>query len=510
MAQRFKLTWQAPARGAGRWKKVYRGKTHYFDGGTGKSDLEAYRRALAEWERTKVAVDTEAEENKPHRADYEAAISEWATVLAWGREHGDRTIVAAASAKIEELRTRLSSKSPTPIDRRRDSPIKQIGMFAGATTAPPAEGDVVTPGEAHNLAMLLDVPDHLEDQEIQAIVNRFVVGRTWRTRIAQQQAKSIELPSEFTLEVLINKFVENRRQAGGTAGGIANLQRHLNFVRDQLGNNFDARTISGKTFDDLHQSLLSEVASGRFSRATAAGLQTSLRSFIRWLWGIEVISELPRNLTAKSLRITAESKDIHVFSIKDIRKIYSSAKETLRLYILLALNCGMTQIDISDIRAEDVSWSQSTWSRKRGKTRQFENVPTVTYALWPETLDLLKKLQSNNSERLLVAPAGGPLKFEVVRDGKTVKNDHIGLSFRRLIKPLGLYGQFKMLKKTSASLLRDHQNFSGLESLFLDHAPRSVSDKHYAKVPTQLLADALNWLRGEFKLPTSTQKKKVR
>src|SRR5206468_1156165 len=134
--------------------------------------------------------------------------------------------------------------------------------------------------------------------------------------------------------------------------------------------------------------------------------------------------------------------------------------------------------------------------------------PTVTYSLWPQTLALLETCRSSDETRLLLAPGGGPLKFEAHRNGKVAKNDYIGLTFHRMLKAKNLTGQFKMLKKTSASLLRNHPTYSGLEGVFLDHAPRTMSDKHYTEVPTDLLAQAIEWLRKEFKLPVRSKTKK--
>ena len=74
MQKRRKLTWQGRDDGAGRWKKVYRGQVHDFSGGNGKSDLEAYREALTEWEQLKVTLDQVGQQNKPHRAEYEKVI----------------------------------------------------------------------------------------------------------------------------------------------------------------------------------------------------------------------------------------------------------------------------------------------------------------------------------------------------------------------------------------------------------------------------------------------------
>jgi integrase len=260
----------------------------------------------------------------------------------------------------------------------------------------------------------------------------------------------------------------------------------------------------------LHNTLLFAVSNGAIGADHAQGILTSVRAFIGWLYESEVLEQLPRNLLSKSLRIAVPAKQLRSFGVEEVRKVYATADEKMRLYMLLALNCGMTQIDISQLRPADINWQKATLSRKRGKTQKFESVPFVVYALWPETLSLLKKFKSVDSERLLHAPIGGPLKVEIERDGKISKNDYIGLKIRRLLKKIDLPGQFKMLKKTSGSLLRDHEIYNGLEGLFLDHAPRSTSDKHYAAVPTKLLADALNWLRGQLQLKKSTRRSKTK
>ena len=55
----------------------------------------------------------------------------------------------------------------------------------------------------------------------------------------------------------------------------------------------------------------------------------------------------------------------------------------------------------------------------------------------------------------------------------------------------------KALKKTSASLLRNNRNYSGIESLFLDHVPTAMAHKHYTAVPQDLLDEAVSWLGKE-------------
>ena len=52
----------------------------------------------------------------------------------------------------------------------------------------------------------------------------------------------------------------------------------------------------------------------------------------------------------------------------------------------------------------------------------------------------------------------------------------------------------------SATLIRGNQKYTSLESLFLGHAPQSMSDRHYAVAPQALLDEAIVWLGGEYGL----------
>ena len=82
MPRKFKLTWQPGSSGrGGRWRKKYKGKAYYFDGGNGKYDREAYNAALDAWDALKIKVDGEAP--RPHQVDYERVVEEWQQVLTW-------------------------------------------------------------------------------------------------------------------------------------------------------------------------------------------------------------------------------------------------------------------------------------------------------------------------------------------------------------------------------------------------------------------------------------------
>ncbi|HEY1067804.1 MAG TPA: hypothetical protein VGE52_16900, partial [Pirellulales bacterium] len=179
------------------------------------------------------------------------------------------------------------------------------------------------------------------------------------------------------------------------------------------------------------------------------------------------------------------------------------------LYFLLMLNCGLTQKDISDLTVAEVDFDGGAITRKRSKTRNRENVPMVSYRLWPETLRLLKQERAQSGDRVLVNRDGGPLKFEELRGKKLVKIDNVNSAYDRLRRRLKFTKPLKALKKTSASLIRDHKNYTSLESLFLGHASRSVAHRHYAKEPQTLLDDAIAWLGRQYQTVPDAEMKEV-
>ncbi|MCH7727077.1 MAG: hypothetical protein IH991_11420, partial [Planctomycetes bacterium] len=116
MPRNFKLTWQSGVgKRAGRWRKKYKGKAHYFAGGRGKSDRGAYDAAVAAWEKLKARIDAEAP--KPHQAEYERAILEWDVVLDWCRKHNEPDMADTAINKQGVLRRSLSALKPSPVQR---------------------------------------------------------------------------------------------------------------------------------------------------------------------------------------------------------------------------------------------------------------------------------------------------------------------------------------------------------------------------------------------------------
>ena len=529
MPRNYKLTWQVGiGKRNGRWRKKYKGRVYYFSGGRGRSDRSAYDAALNAWEELKVRID--AETPKPYQRDYEKAIHEWETVLAWCHENGDDEMSRVAVAKQGRLRTALAVAKPYPLPREDtfDGQFEQfvpdaqltdaISETLAAFTCQPMPED--TPmGRAYNAArerlsqVDLGVGEIAEqsavvpgDFDLDSVDSRTVEKEIWRDRLEVMQRSSVA--SDQSTHAYARKYLDEKRALVDaqelTPNHYDTLQRLVNEFTDWFGHQTPVTDIGGKTLSDYRIEVLRRAGANGWAAGTAKDRVDRIKSFIRWLWQIEAIPNLPRNMDSRSsgLKISTPLPTVIVFEKPEITILLKEASERTQLYILLMLNCGMTQKDIADLNHSEVDWERGRITRKRSKTRGFENVPEVSYTLWGTTLTLLQNHRTDSEQgAVLLNEKGNPLRHEEVQaNGKLKKNDNIRNAFSRLQRKTGITKPLKSLKKTSASLIRNDPRYASLESLFLGHAPQSMSDKHYTVAPQALLDDAVIWLSTEYGL----------
>lgn len=533
MARTYKLTWQAGSEARpGRWKKKYKSKICYFDGGKGKTDRVAYEMALAEWERKKIQL--EADMRRPLQAEYEAAIHEWDLVLTWSRKNQEEEMADLAASKVMLLQQATERTNP-PALRKEDLLEGQFNR------------DVQEPGweEFFKAIASMTKPDldfhsrssssnkNQEGSEISAAKPESQhKGRTvvvplqdgfydfdqykrkqliWQDRIAVMTRSLIS--EENTVAAQIKQFLLTKHDR--SVGRQENIRHQMDTFAKWIGGQSQVTDIGSKELQNYHQMLTDKVRSEtKFSTTTTAGeYMATVKSFVHWLWITEQIPTQPRVLDGKSsvLEFRKSSSEIIVFTNEEIRLLLSSALDRSRLFILLMLNCGMTQKDIADLKQSEVDWTAGRITRKRSKTSNHQNVPIVSYLLWDDTRVLLEKEQSSsNTELVLLNKNGSPLRHEEQdENGKYKKSDNIRSAYERLRRSLGLTKTLKSLKKTSATLIAGHADYRGLEDLFLGHAPRKMSDRHYAKAPQALLDNAVAWLGEAYQISDILSKKKT-
>lgn len=493
MAQKLKLTWQAgQGRRAGRWRKRYCGKAYYFDGGKGKSDRDAYKVALEEWERLKLALD--ASSPKPNERDYLDNIERWERILAWCHSHGESEMATTAIEKLASLRKGLAERRPVPLPKELsfDGFFTLSGRIPGWDAAVEEIGNILEPGVTHTKAMSRD-----EQTSMFGADDLAVERKIWVDRMERGVACSVET----LVKSHVTQFLQSKKDAV-SPGRYSHLHSQLwefsNWAGELSVDEISAQLVK-RYFD--------EVLKPKTPYAARDGY-ACIRQFVRWLYTNEVIDSLPRNLDELTNEIQIPTPKIKVVSNDDIRCLLQRATDRTRLYLLLTLNCGMTQKDIADLTHAEVDWQNGRIIRRRSKTRHEKNTPEVNYLLWTQTFELLQAEASEkrNEWVLLNSNGGRLLETHATDDGKLKKSDNIRNAFERLRKKVGVSNSLKAFRKTSATRIRSNKHYRGLENLFLGHSNRSVAEVHYAAAPQELLDQAIKWLAKDYKIKRALKK----
>jgi len=481
MARIPKLNW-CPGSGnrKGRWRVRYKGKPYYFVAGWGKSDRQARKQAECDWAKKKLEIDSSTEADKPYREEYENVIAEWQSVLSWAQQHGDSETSDLAVAKVEALKARLASPKPVAVnDRDRFEPLAKL------------------PYRFVDAQVLGDMPHDVRSR----LVDYLLQNATWHERLRSVEA----VEQSCTLQGQIDSYLElqDKRVANGQIGHSRRetFRSHLATLRDVIGGAFDLGQLSADTIARYFDALSNMVAEGALTQTTASDKWGTAKKFIRWLWSREAIESLPRNLDSPDFKFARRPREIETVSIADLQKVLARpTTDRSRLYVLLMLNCGFTQVDIANLTKAEIDFTVNTITRKRSKTRKQATVPTVTYQLWPETAHLLKEQLSEKKDLALVNAAGAPLRSETTVDRKFKKNDNIRSAWHRICKREKLKFSLTTFRKTSATLLRSQPQFSAIYDYFLGHAPTSVADRHYAAAPQELPHQGITWLREKLQI----------
>jgi hypothetical protein len=201
-----------------------------------------------------------------------------------------------------------------------------------------------------------------------------------------------------------------------------------------------------------------------------------------------------RNIDSREFGFKIGAKTIETWTAKKFQTALAAATGQLRLHLLLMANCGFAQEDISDLLDSEVDWKGGRIIRKRSKTQDHANVPTVNYKLWPGTFALLKEYRSGQ-DRVLLTESGKPWKRKELIDGKLVKSDNIASCYHWLKKKLnGFRKPLKWLRRMGATLLDSRSEYSRFSLMFLGHSPRGVKDRYYSAPDQVGFDEAVTWL----------------
>lgn len=487
---RYKLTWLKATK---RWQKKYKGKRYYFSGEGGKE--ASYRAAWQAWLKQRAEIDGAAEMSMD-------AVSRqlWAEQIKWIADtqnrlisyYHDSTEARAVWRHLESLRLKaldlLAAGQPfesADFDKRHPVAIAQqlieLHRPQIKPDAMPEKYDIKPAGVELTQANLHDVDSRLN---LPAPPPEPLGEPPWAKGTPDQVTTLSELCRAF-MQAKQKEADRNPRHQKR----VDRIGYDINDLKKAAGDDLSLSLINAQTLGDYRDRIKDQVHEKKIAAATGRDRLRTIKQLMMWAADNQFLTTLPGMLN-RGFTVEVSPKAIKTLSVADVQKCMAEASDRTELYILLSLNTGMTQQDIADLRKDEVNWQDGTLTRKRSKTKKHADVPTVTYRLWPETLKMLNAQLASEGELVLTSREGNPLI--------TGNTDSIRSAYRRLVEKTGIDIGPKLLRKTAASKLEEHDIYSRHVQLYLGHSEKTIAGRHYAKPAQESFDQAITWLHDQF------------
>ena len=193
--------------------------------------------------------------------------------------------------------------------------------------------------------------------------------------------------------------------------------------------------------------------------------------------------------------------------MNELKTLWDVASSRVKSYIILALNCGLTQKDISDLRINEIDFDNGYIKRERSKTKVY-----AEHKLWGVTLDLIAKhrhqytADTNGTERVFLTGQRSTDTFcyeplirgKIKADGALNRTDVIKCAFFRLQQKTNINAgrSFRSLRKTGASIIEQIDPMC--TEMYLSHSESGMKS-HYAQRDWPRLSEALQEMEKRLK-----------
>ena len=204
---------------------------------------------------------------------------------------------------------------------------------------------------------------------------------------------------------------------------------------DYLQTDLPLTKLNEMHLDDYRNHTLSLPISAATDKSTSPWTAKSrldiVKLMVKWGYQMALIETLPRNLDGYA-KITIHVPIVNRFTREEINILYSAASERTKTFMLLGLNCGFGQTEISSLQNSEIQMSNKRVVRKRTKTSVH-----CEFTLRPQTIQMLKlhgNLDETPNDRVFLSKSGHPLVREYFIDDKFKRTDVIRSAFIRLMK----------------------------------------------------------------------------
>jgi integrase len=237
----------------------------------------------------------------------------------------------------------------------------------------------------------------------------------WRAEwagIVESQSRPVrQTPTECTLHVAINNYV-NARLAQQVQGDIEQATyREINDISRRVLNTIGGQRLLSSIGPNDFDALLKAV--GHQSAISRQKFVMQTRALFRWIFdhlGISV--SMGANFNApprKAIREQLNQRDAKIFEPDQIHRLLSVASPQMKAIMLLGINGGYGNRDVSELPANAVNLKGAVIDHYRAKTGARRIVP-----LWDETVEAIRAVIVPGQERLFLDRFGKPIERQGV------------------------------------------------------------------------------------------------
>lgn len=315
-----------------------------------------------------------------------------------------------------------------------------------------------------------------------------------------------QAPKGKSIKEARHRFVElwKTRHAVTSNNELRRCLMSLSKLADDRGvifaDNADVKMIKSETVERMYQAIgRNEEWATERHKGKVFGM---FKRFVKWMGRNELIVT-PLNIDDTIFGFEKETTEVTEFDLEFVRQTLADLPERFRLWSLLALNAGMTQVDIGLLRHDMLEGPYLTRRREKTGKRRKQNrkaearTPTVEYLLWPEVMELLGTFRSKHPELILLSERG------VTLYSHSPKRDIISDRWIRQ-GPKGIW--FTAWRSIGATLVsRCPFAKAGDEDFYLANAPASITLKHYVAPDVGQFQKITGWVHDQiFPLPAPT------
>ncbi|WP_373651413.1 hypothetical protein [Schlesneria sp. DSM 10557] len=325
---------------------------------------------------------------------------------------------------------------------------------------------------ADNLLSTLGVTQKAKPTDIHQSLNRKTKLKSL-IEVAAFKNPKVEVDS---LEKLTKEFLA-LKTAKLNHDSTVPLRSHLKFLTDRHTSLELTVSQWEAMVSELHTMKKNGVRSGKYCNS----ILNTMKAFYEWAKSRIKVPDFVFADTADN-RITIPKTRAVYFSPEELKALLDAADPEMKIILLLMLNCGMTQVDISELTWEMINLEAGTLTRMRTKHEhrgEHEKVLTVVYSLWSDILTYLKRMKEQKG--LIFTRLDGSALVQEKR------NDQLAKRYQVLASKVGQKEKtLKHLRKTGTTVLgssyKDSDgkvDFRSWREVYLANTPKEVTDVNY-------------------------------